>query len=531
MTRFLKKAALVVAAATIAGNAFADKPVRLAPVEAQEGEAPRLEPGTFLDLDGEIRSFAPTYREWFGIRRGKPRYGLAVLENAGVLAIGLTYYWVRADVNREDWDLPSIRQRLTFDAWRYDNNSNLFNHILHPFGGANFYGVSRINNLSVLESAAYTAAASFFWEFALEWRELVSINDLIFTPISGIAVGEFVFQLGEYVTSTPRNKPWHSAGAYSFGLYRKLHDPFYKNAPRPSLPHDALGYSSAYWHRFYVAGESIAVGSRDVVDGLVGIRASAELITIPGFGRPGAFAQTFTNGAFTKGSLDIGLGPNTNFDTDLFFSANVYGRYKQDYSLPTSDNAMSGSASLVALNTSFRFSDHAFSDRSDQVAIVHAAGPLLRVWQQRGRFRSSLEVSSTVDFGAIRSLAFEEWRKDRDVSGVKSVLIDKNYQFHFGASGRVQGELDYGPVGASLSAGFGIYSSLEGYDRKQELVTDDVGGSEQVIEYGGDVHLRYPGRAWLVGLRMDRFGRASRIEDFHFRRWDTRFTASLGAEF
>lgn len=504
--------------------------------ESSESPTSATEPpvGSFIDRDGEVRSFEETYESWFRGRRGEPRYGLAALENAATLVIGLTYYWLRTDVQRTDWDRPSISDRFTLSAWRFDNNSNLFNHIFHPFGGANYYGLARINNLNVLESSLYSAGASFFWEFALEWRELVSINDLIFTPISGIAVGEFLFQLGEYATSTPSSKPWHPVGAYTFGLYRKLHDPFFKNHERIRLPGDGLGYSSAFWHEFHVAGEYLSVSTEAARDTLYGLRASAKLVSIPGFAQPGEFDLRFAQGNFTDGKVDISLGAGGRFDTDLFFSASLLGKYSQAYRRHGQDT-LRGHASLIGLTTAFRFSDHSFSASSDQIAVAHAAGPRLSGWYEYGDFHANVDFDSTVDFAAIRSLAFEDWRQGRDVSGVKSVLIDKNYQYHYGASARTSLAVNYAGVGIELKAAAGRYASLQGYDRFEENVTADVSGTENIYEYGGALQLGVPSTAAVLEVGVKRFGRISAIsqnqEDVELARWDTRTTVSLGAVF
>lgn len=508
----------------------------LGPVTAEENSptislSQPLEEGFFIDISGEKRSLKTNYDSWFGKRRGTPRYGMAAIGNAGILAIGLTYYWIRADFNSADWDRPSVLDRVTLDAWRFDNNSNLFNHILHPFGGANFYGIARINNLSVLESAIYVSLSSFIWEFALEWRELVSINDLIFTPVSGIAVGEFLFQMGEYVTSTRPNKPWHHVGAYTFGIYRTLNGYAYSTRERLELPRDSLGFSSAFWHRFHVEGEYIALGTKGQVERFYGLSAKAEIVALPGFARPGNFSKRFTNGNFSRGEFDIALGSDGGFDTDLFFDTNLYGRYHQNYTQSDGASGQKGYATLFGLTTAFRFSDHSFSDRKDQVAVVHAAGPNARYWYQNGDFRAQFSIATTLDFAAIRSLAFDEWRQTQDVSGVKSVLLEKSYQYHYGASARTEIESQYKGFALGLSGALGVYDSLEGYDRKQEAVRDDVSGQEMVVEYGSFWQLPIPKTPLSLRLSIDRFGRKSTIESLTVKRWDTRITTGIGAIF
>jgi hypothetical protein len=105
--------------------------------------------GWFLDQDGQTRDFEALYRTGFGVARGPPHHGAAILENATILAIGTAYYWLRADINRADWDRPDLADRFTLKAVRFDNNESLTNHVGHPLAGASYYAFARVSNLSV----------------------------------------------------------------------------------------------------------------------------------------------------------------------------------------------------------------------------------------------------------------------------------------------------------------------------------------------------------------------------------------------
>ena len=88
---------------------------------------------------------------------------------------------------------------------------------------------------------------STIWEYVLEWREKASINDLIVTPIAGIAMGERFYRLIDYVGSAPPGGPWlRTRGALCDGLAAAWCTRRWTVASEDGLPPDALGMSSAY---------------------------------------------------------------------------------------------------------------------------------------------------------------------------------------------------------------------------------------------------------------------------------------------
>ena len=103
------------------------------------------------------------YESWFGLHRHEAHYGRAALEVVGLMGLGLLYYWVDPLANKEDWDNPTISDRLKFRAIRFDTNLNPTNHLLHPIAGGLVYTAARVNGLSIPVSFGYGLAQSVFW--------------------------------------------------------------------------------------------------------------------------------------------------------------------------------------------------------------------------------------------------------------------------------------------------------------------------------------------------------------------------------
>lgn len=119
------------------------------------------------------------------------------------LMAGTIWYYQNFDFNAVDFDYPnlgdSFRTRFTsFDALRFDNNGAGINrkHI-YPTG-VGYYLFARSNGLNQMESLLASFVASTAWEYFIEFREVLSINDLIMTPVGGAVLGEVVHNLGRF---------------------------------------------------------------------------------------------------------------------------------------------------------------------------------------------------------------------------------------------------------------------------------------------------------------------------------------------
>src|SRR5688500_6060988 len=143
------------------------EPARAVSAEAQESDtavaADRARAGEWTPADNDALD---------------PHHLRSWLEMMAGLGIGAVAYWLMQDRNVADWDNPTPEERFNGSAWRMDNNSLGVNFIAHPFTGGFSYSLARANHHGVLTSFAYASMFSFLWEFVLEFKEKVSVNDL-----------------------------------------------------------------------------------------------------------------------------------------------------------------------------------------------------------------------------------------------------------------------------------------------------------------------------------------------------------------
>jgi hypothetical protein len=82
------------------------------------------------------------------------------------------------------------------DGPKLDDDSYLFNYVLHPLWGSETYLRAREGNFGMIGSIAFSMAASATWEFLIEsWSQPPSTQDLIFTTGIGWIIGEARYRL------------------------------------------------------------------------------------------------------------------------------------------------------------------------------------------------------------------------------------------------------------------------------------------------------------------------------------------------
>lgn len=135
-------------------------------------------------------------------RNLRPRWGRAGLELAMLMSYSQARYWIRYSRFIEDWQYrltwaDQKRRFFTTEALRFDSNAFYLNWT-HALAGMLYYEFARTNNLSWLQSLVFSFGGSLYWEYIVEWREIISINDNIMTAVGGFALGEAWFQMGRY---------------------------------------------------------------------------------------------------------------------------------------------------------------------------------------------------------------------------------------------------------------------------------------------------------------------------------------------
>ncbi|MDH6303520.1 hypothetical protein M2459_000547 [Parabacteroides sp. PF5-5] len=80
----------------------------------------------------------------------------------------------------------------------WDNDQMGTNMFLHPYHGSLYYNSARSNGYNYWQSGLYSFAGSWMWEMFMEC-EFPSTNDIIATPIGGLALGEVFYRTTDLI--------------------------------------------------------------------------------------------------------------------------------------------------------------------------------------------------------------------------------------------------------------------------------------------------------------------------------------------
>jgi len=495
----------------------------------------------FVDDAGELQHFSPTYESWLGSDRHPRQWVRAATENALITVLEMAFYWYDPQSNSVDWQFPDVSSKLeSSSAVRFDDNLMRTNYLYHPFAGQSHYLFTRVNGFSVGEAFLTATAFSTAYEMLLEWRELISINDLIVTPVGGASVGEFMNQLGDYLNSEPPHTHTvvrQAAGTVTrdgaevtLGLPRHMHESFDDPKYPTALPADNLGLSSAYHHRFRLTlGIESAGNETNEWRELCLVDGQFEIVAMPGFLRPGTFHRWFGTGNFTSSRLRFAFAGRQS-DIEVRFDSDLFGYYSQR--IRSGAGGRTGFANEVGFGLGLRYLDRRLFGRTDQLGIVHLLRPVDRAWFMLGPVRLELTADVSPDFASLHSAAYEGYVQRFGTDGTKSSLIRHGYLHTWGVSGGATAAVSLDDARLELSGRYGHYESIEGAERNQEDVSVDSHGVETVRDLGVAFVLEPSGAPLSTRFELAETRRVSDLEpDFHATRTDRRLSMGLGLAF
>lgn len=435
-----------------------------------------------------------------------PNHLRATLEMAAGLGAG-TLWYVIDDRNVLDWDNPAVEQRFTGEAWRFDNNGFDMNFVLHPLTGAGTHVLARGNYIDFWPSTAYTLGVSFFWEYVIEFKEKVSVNDVIVTTGGGVPIGEFFHKLGTYLHSADDPGAGLTALQWSLGTSVAMHRALDGPAPPPEV-RDSLGLDADIWHLFDLSYEPTWVSSpSDATFVMHQTRARGELVSMPGYGRAGRMSRWFHEAEISR--LDLAVqgserGAGLHVDSEL-----VLAGYHRQALAPLVGGSLEGHATTVGLALAFRFRNTDAAGFDDRQGILRIPGPSVRTWVGTAGLAAALHAQAHPSFAGLSSLSFPAWRGENPDPRTKAIAAREGYFYGWGWSATVGGALHAGPL--ELRADFRLdqLDSQENLDRAQEIVEADVDLDESLVESRLELRLRVPSTPLGLGAFLQQTRRTS----------------------
>ena len=435
-----------------------------------------------------------------------PRHARALVEMGAGLALGTGGYWLLMNRNVADWDNPRPLSRFDGSAWVLDNNSIGVNYLGHPLMGGVSYGLARSNHHSVLGAFGYSFLTSFVWEFVIEFKEKVSVNDVLVTPGAGLPLGEFFYKLGLYLDTGHQDSWGWDVARWTLGLGAALDRRLDGRAPPRVVTRDSLGFSAEIWHEFVARYGVVEVETpRQQAYARYQLGLAGRLVTLPGYGKPRAFGRAFWGAEVSSAALQTeasryGSGVLLTADTMVVgyhaqrFSRSEGGLRGESLTLGTSLGCeyLRSSANRYAVIEKAvslpgpKLSYHT-PNRREQYGAFQLPGLALDVrWLGRAAaFEGSARLQPS--FAGLGAEAFYLWAAENLDERSKHILHRQGYFYGWGGAANVSAKASLGPLRAGFELMYGAYRSQDGMDRHPEQLTRDVAASGDVLRYSGSL--------------------------------------------
>jgi len=401
--------------------------------------------------------------------------------------LGIPWYWENKDYSERNWQIrwdwsSWKRKAITFDAVRMDGDDFKTNAVHHTFvAGMTDYVIGRANHLTIPEAFLMGTLASVAWEYLVEFDQPPSLNDMITTPLSGIALGEVFHRMGQYFLRGS-DQPVNWLLGSTIGALQTFH----ARADNLQQPRSAetgdLGFALDPWHRF----ETSAGIAQAWIDGRTEARMQlgldTEIVTIPSWEREGKTSAWVSEQNFTSMTSRLAFHEGGIQELFLRARATIGGHYHQD--LRGRRNALFGHAMYSGAIASFEFSRQHLFSFYDSLGIVGIFGATSDLTLHAGSFRMRAVLDASPDFGMITALAGPAYLESlgRDAL-TKNTLQAFGYYYALGVSVAPSLVLEYAPLSLSLDARFDTFRSIQGFDRRQDELTDDSTLYDRRISY------------------------------------------------
>jgi len=324
--------------------------------------------------------------------KGPPPDVLGAALDVGVLLTFATVqYALDPSTNAQDWKLDysfhSLGLKLTFQDFEFDDNAFRLNSG-HVLSGTYYFLSARSRNLDVFQSFLLAMAAALTWEMTTEFREVLSVNDVVMTPLGGLALGEALYQLSTFFRAS-EDTFWNQLLADLLAGPARL--VWHRNPSPPGDVRllDARGVAADRWHRFhlFVGLDAVNAGDALALRGGPGFAFGVDTLVVPraDYDRPGDTAGWTQETLATRLRARASLGEQGLRNLWILARSDYLGYYAQH--LRPWGQGLWGLSAYAGLGASLEYEEEQVRPFVDQLTaaspvgvsahVVFHAGPLI----------------------------------------------------------------------------------------------------------------------------------------------------------
>lgn len=331
-------------------------------------------------------------------------------------------------------------------TWTFDADDYGTNMVGHVAAGTVYYLIARGNRVSIPEAFGWTFGASLLWEL-VEYREPVSINDMIMTPVGGVALGEAFSQLSSWFDrGGDDGLSW--ALAFLFSPARKLHD--WIDGAVPDRDPRARG-----WHEFATSGGAgfLQQGSSGPPYPIVQLGIGTRLFRAPGYGEPGRSAFSWDDGNASRLGLGMTFGAGQVVDFLFDTETGIVGSYVRD--LDGDGDVRHGHDLFLAGTVGYEYGLHRWNlragDGANRITLVRLPGLSLRARWFAGPWTVALGLDSALTFGGVQPFGAQHPFSLPVGSTLPVVYLVSGYYYAIGFRGAPSVEVRHGGAAAGVA--------------------------------------------------------------------------------
>ena len=470
-------------------------------------------------------------------QKRRPHYWRNTLELAMVIAGGTTWYWLDRERQVGDWDYPKWKDKILFrkEVMIFDTNPFQVNFAWHTYAGAASHLVGRSNGLGLYQAAGSGVLASMVWEYAIESRERISVNDLLFTNMVGVPTGEFFHRIGQYVNQGQQGFGWDVA-RWTAGFGHTLH----ANLDNQSVMQDEKLHGNFRW---YYALDQVGISRQDGGAGteaneadktLHSVGFAGRMVALDDYKQPGHRQGFFGEANVSDFSMQLtqGQGTGTRAEGDALLLGWTY----QD--APEEGEGL-GIALNLGADIGYFYHREQFGLWQDRFGGLHIPGPGVDAEVYGDNWSVTGQLYGNVDFVGVNSMPWQQfievYEEPMDGAGPtlgKTVLRQAGYYYGLGYSTRAKAEVQVDRFALGGKVFLGSYDSIEGLERDKIAVPSsaEAKGEDTVVDL--DLWLRagiYENS--YAQLRVGRYFREGTLAEFEAKADMTRANLEIGVQF
>jgi len=492
--------------------------------------------------------------------RHSPKTWRALIEEAVLLTASTIDYWGAYGRFTVDWQFTWAtfgRKFFTAQSPKMDSNAFWYNWS-HAGAGAGYYAMARCNGLDNRVSTLFSFATSGVWETVTEWRELIAINDMIFTTFGGPAIAEPLYQVSSYFSH--REGLVNRVAGFLFNPVLAVNN-WFDRGRGPA----ANSAPDAGWHRFnFYAGlkeDKVSPARTTAVDQSgaryrqLNLGFDMETDTSPGAGPDRRFLGDTLS---SRAAMDLSFSSAGLEEIRIRTSAVLFGGCSTSVA-PDAGGGLRGSSVSLGYGTVFEVikkrsaawydsnnevpegglatTGDARLDRptptafTDKLAVISPIGAVLTLSRFGTRFHLRWTSAAYEGFAMVNALAYNRFTESHDPSGVKTTLLDWGYYCALGMTLATDAAVDWRQWRFRGEASWQSYYSIQGQDRYQYagVVTDDFKLNDTRLAWRFTFGYRLSGTPLELGLAAEGISRAGRLPGVseHYRELSFFYQARL----